>query len=252
MIGPEDDDEPTSTGPTKEPEPAEEEAEEEAATTTTEGDLEGGKDAELAGHLEMDAAVENDQGQLWDEGFFTDVGEDLRASEGGKFEAGEHYSSRSMLQSILPVGKFPEIAYNFIVSVGADIMGDFQSVEGIGYRIEPFSYNEGGRNHSPHMMPFRSPGEPQVATLRWGTVVWSTLYDWIKAVEVGKNYRRSVWVIQLSREGWPSRITRLGSAWPVEWSAARLSTQSSEWALEELKIAYEEINMVLTRAGDLG
>ncbi len=159
----------------------------------------------------------------------------------------------SYLQSVLPGTDEPDVSYNFIVLIGIRPFGDFRSVTGAGISLAPQNIVEGGRNHSPHILPY---GSGQVmkwgeVTLRWGTPVWNTLYSWADAVRVGKFFRRDVFVVQLKRNGWPTRLMRFAGAWPIRWKASPLDTASSEWALSELTLVYEDFNMILTRTSSL-
>ncbi len=160
----------------------------------------------------------------------------------------------SFLQSVLPGVAEPDVSYNFVVLIGIRPFGDFRSVTGAGITLTPQSLVEGGRNHSPHLLP-HAPGSVSQwgeVTLRWGTPIWTTLYDWADAVRVGKFYRRDVFVIQLKRNGWPTRLMRFAGAWPRSWKASPLDTASSEWSLEELTLVYEDFNMIVTRTSSLG
>lgn len=157
----------------------------------------------------------------------------------------------SMLSDLLPSTNEPDVAYNFVVLIGIRPFGDFRSVTGAGISLAAHAVVEGGRNHSPHLLPYNRDqvmkwGE---VTLRWGTPIWSTLYDWADAVRVGKFYRRDVFVVQLNRMGLPTRLMRFAGAWPVAWKASPLDTGSSEWTLSELTLVYEDFNMILTRVG---
>ena len=152
----------------------------------------------------------------------------------------------SFLQSLMGQNAFPEVNYNFIVFVGMDIFGSFQGVEGMSLRVEPFEYKEGGRNHAPRRLPFDGPMKSGELTLRWGTPLWATLYEWMNDVEVGAAFRRTVVIAQLGRHGWPTRLITLTSAWPVEWKGASLNSGASEWALEELTLVYDRIYIAIT------
>jgi phage tail-like protein len=160
----------------------------------------------------------------------------------------------SFMDYVLPVFVEPEINYNFIVMVGIRPFGEFRTVSGAGISHTPLSLVEGGRNHSPHLMA-HAPGSVSQwgeVTLQWGTLVWSTLYDWADAVRVGRHFRRDVFVIQLARNGLPTRLMRFAGAWPRAWKASGLDTSSTEWAAEEITLVYEDFNMILTRITALG
>lgn len=152
----------------------------------------------------------------------------------------------SFLQSLTGQNVFPEVNYNFIVFVGMDIFGAFQGVEGMSLRVDPFEYKEGGRNYAPRRLPFDGPMKPGEITLRWGTPIWATLYEWMNDVEVGAAFRRTVVICQLGRHGWPTRLITLTGAWPTEWKGSNLNASGSEWALEELTLVYNRIFIGIT------
>lgn len=151
----------------------------------------------------------------------------------------------SFLQSMFGQNTIPEVNYNFLVFVGMDIFGAFQGVQGVGLRHDPLEYHEGGRNFAPRQLPFERPRKPTEVTLRWGTPSWGTLYEWMNDVEVGNSFRREVIIAQLGRSGWPTRLIFLTGAWPTQWRNPDLNASSSEWALEELVLVYDRLNMFL-------
>lgn len=157
----------------------------------------------------------------------------------------------SFMQSMYGSNAFPEVNYNFIVFVGMDIFGSFQGVENLSLRVEPYEYKEGGRNHAPRRLPFDGPMKPGELTLRWGTPMWATLFEWMNDVQVGGAFRRLVVIAQLGRHGWPTRVITLTGAWPVEWKGANLDASQSEWALEELTLVYERVVVAITPAAQV-
>ena len=162
--------------------------------------------------------------------------------------------NKSFRDAVFPGSNEPATTFNFVVSVGTRALGDFRSVEGIRYDMPTQKVYEGGRNHSPHILPFSKEapaGSWGKVTLKWGTPVWSLLYDWMNAVQVGHFFRRDVFILQLNRAGWPTRIMRLHKAFPVAWSAAKLDTGTSQPDLESLELMFESFNMVLTRTGSM-
>lgn len=151
-----------------------------------------------------------------------------------------------------PAGrKFPEISFNFIVLAGLDFLGEFKTVSGVNYTHNPLQLSEGGRNHSPHLLPYDKPSSRGELTLTWGAISATSLYTWAESVEMGKEFRREVYVVQLSRDGWPTRIMRFGGVWPKKWEGASLDTDSSSWAVQSLTLVYDRFTMV-TIPFDLG
>lgn len=140
----------------------------------------------------------------------------------------------------------PDVNYNFIVSIGALPIGMFQSVEGIVIQHQPFQWKEGGRNHSPHYLPFAEPKNRGELSLKWGNVINDALYAWMRQVDVGNLIRKEVFVIQMGRHGWPNVFYRFAGCMPVYWEGAALNSGGSSWAIEELKIVYEHTVQVRT------
>jgi hypothetical protein len=68
------------------------------------------------------------------------------------------------------------------------------------------------------------------------------LYDWRRSIVDGKRDRRQVTIHQLESAG--GRIVnswRLVRAWPCRWSGPSFNAQSSEIAVEELELAYDDL-----------
>ena len=68
------------------------------------------------------------------------------------------------------------------------------------------------------------------------------LYDWRRSIIDGKKDRRQVTIHQL--DGPRGRIVnswRLVRAWPCRWSGPSFDAQSSEVAVEELELAFDDL-----------
>lgn len=151
----------------------------------------------------------------------------------------------SFLNWFPPLRKMPEISYNFIVLAGIDFLGEFKSVEGITYEHSVFEYAEGGRNHASHLLPYDKPSSRGELKLSWGAVTATSLQTWVESIEMGKEFRREVYVLQLARDGWPTRIMRFGGCWPKDWDGANLNTDSSEWAIQTLTLVYDRYTQIV-------
>jgi len=112
-----------------------------------------------------------------------------------------NFSPDSMMRSILD-----QSSHMFHVIVGLDPLGNFSAVENLAYDNDAFEYAELGRNHAPIRLPWNPTGKPGDITLRWGMVIRSKMYSWMDDVEVGKDYRKSLYIIQLSRKKSALRI----------------------------------------------
>lgn len=157
----------------------------------------------------------------------------------------------SFLQSLFGQNPLPEVNYNFVVFVGADLFGSFKSVADMKISVPVFEFTEGGRNYAPRRLPFDGPMEPGEITLSWGVPSWTTLYEWMNDVDVGNPFRREVIIAQLGRHGWPTRIIILHNAWPTEWKGSDLDAADSNWALESLTLVYERLLMTTTPIAEI-
>lgn len=136
------------------------------------------------------------------------------------------------------------IGFHFTLLIGLETVGDFQAIEGISFSAPIKKYNEGGRNHSPHLLRWDAPGERGEVTLRWGMMTRAALYQWASAVERGYIFRKPVYILQLDRDKVPMRLICLFSAFPVRWSMGSLDANSNNWSVEEVVLAYEDIGML--------
>ncbi len=141
-----------------------------------------------------------------------------------------------------------QIAFFFHVMIGSDPVGDFQAVDNISASCMSYSVAEGGRNHSPHELPFGGPRRRGELTLRWGMLYRSKLYEWFQSVELGYGFRRDVYIMQLTRQKLPLRLMRLSQAWPVSWVGSNLDSNTSSYAVEQITLAYEDFSMVINKA----
>lgn len=151
-----------------------------------------------------------------------------------------NFAADSMMRSILD-----QSSHMFHVIVGLDPLGNFSAVENLSYDNDAFEYAELGRNHAPVRLPWNPVGKPGDITLRWGMVIRSKMYSWMNDVEVGKDYRKNLYIIQLSRKKIPLRIYHLTGCFPLGWRAADFNTeQSAAVGTEELRIAYDQVDLL--------
>lgn len=136
-----------------------------------------------------------------------------------------------------------DIAFLFRVVGDGGLLGDFTGVDGMGRTVEPYEYAEGGKNDGQHVLP--GPVKLGRITLRWGMMDRSALHDWCRAVEVGRGARQDLLVMQLTRAGAPLRIYAVSGAWPVSWRGAPLDATQSQVPIEEIELAYSDLEMVV-------
>lgn len=134
-----------------------------------------------------------------------------------------------------------DIAFLFQVLVDGAVVGDFLAVENLSEKIEPYTYQEGGRNDAPHTL--LGPRSGAQILLRWGMMSRDTLWSWMRAVDAGLSFRKEVQIHQLSRSGDLVRAYTVEGAWPVEWQGAALDSMQSRLPTEEIKLAYRALRL---------
>ena len=136
-----------------------------------------------------------------------------------------------------------DIAFLFHVMIGGLPLGDFQAVENLQRKFEPYEYKEGGRNFASHQLVGQhSYGE---LTLKWGLMERPFLYDWMDSVEVGENFRQSVIITQLTRTYLPRRMFFLERCWPTAWKGAALQVEDNKLPIEELTLSFDHLEVVV-------
>ena len=141
-----------------------------------------------------------------------------------------------------------DISHFFLVNIALTgtsyvEVGYFTAVEGLSRRFQTLPYAEGGRA-IPLMLMVPAPfGE---LTLRWGQMSSSALWDWAAAVQVGNGFRRNVQIVHYIRDGAsPVRTFTVTGAWPIEWRGATLDAGSSQVAVEQLSLQYDQLTLTV-------
>ena len=146
----------------------------------------------------------------------------------------------------LATGSSPVPNNTFMVNIGAIPFGVFTKVNGIGYEIEPYEIEEGGRNESIHYKPFGKPGKWSEVELTWGAVKKPLMEAWIQQVTPGYAFRRCVFITQFKRNGLPARFFVLMGAWPKKWTVGDLDSTGNDISTESLTLVCENIITIPT------
>ncbi len=133
----------------------------------------------------------------------------------------------------------PEIMrnYNFIVDIGQGVQVNFSEVEGLGMRIKPIDYREGGG--APAVRKLAGRVEYNEVTFRWGMSESLELWNWLTKSVEGNVERREISVMMLKPDGTEYFRYNLHNAWVCEWNAAKLNAMDQGVAIESLVIAHE-------------
>jgi phage tail-like protein len=133
----------------------------------------------------------------------------------------------------------PYRAYNFKLIIQGVTEGHFVDCSGMGVRVHPIRYQEGGSNVV-HRIP--GPLDYGDITLRYGLTASRELWDWFLAGVEGRVQRRNVSVLMLATDG-VTEVLRwdLINAWPCEWRGAPLDALAREVAIESVTLVYESL-----------
>jgi phage tail-like protein len=141
------------------------------------------------------------------------------------------------------------VNYTFHVMVGIDAIGSFTAVENLTQTAEVLRLREGGRNNAEHAL-FGSRKRGTV-TLKWGMGYRAAMYNWMESVDVGRHFRREVWIFHLTRSYIPMRIYRLTGAFPESWKGGNLAAGESLVESEELTLNFDDLTLFVVPLPDV-
>jgi phage tail-like protein len=135
----------------------------------------------------------------------------------------------------------PHRAYNFRLEMKGGIAGQFTECTGMGVRIQPIRYRDGGNTQVVHHVPGRVEYAP--ITLRYGLTASRDLFDWLMTAVRGAVDRQHVSIIMVAPNG-IDEVVRfdLVDAWVSEWRGATLDAMSHELAIETLTIVFDRLD----------
>ena len=134
----------------------------------------------------------------------------------------------------------PYRSYNFKLDIAGVTEGHFTECSGLGVKVTPIEYREGGNNQVVRHIP--GPVEYAAVTLRYGLTASRELWDWMLQAVQGNVERKNVSIIMLDSEG-NNEVMRwnLNDAWPSEWRGAPLDAMSREIAIEDLTLVFDTL-----------
>jgi len=134
----------------------------------------------------------------------------------------------------------PYRAYNFKLEIQGVTQGHFTECGGMGIKVNPIRYREGGTTQVIHAIP--GPVEYADITLRYGLTSSREMWDWFMNAVKGKVERKNVSILLLDSDG-VTEIMRwnLINAWPSHWQGTPLDALSREVAVESLTLVFETL-----------
>jgi phage tail-like protein len=145
-------------------------------------------------------------------------------------------NSASVGQTVDPYRNF-----NFKLEIQGVVEGHFTACTGLGARIQPIRYREGGMNQVVRAIP----GQVEYAevSLSYGLTRSSDLWDWFNKGVQGVVERRNISIIVLDPNGTDEGMRwNLINAWPSEWSGVPLDALGREIAIEQVKLVFDSMN----------
>jgi phage tail-like protein len=139
---------------------------------------------------------------------------------------------------VLPVDPYRN--YHFKLEILGVTEGHFTACSGLGIRIKPIRYREGGTGQIVRALPGQV--EYSDVTLRYGLTQSRDLFDWLMKTIAGDIERRNVSIVMLEQNGADEAMRwSLLRAWPSEWRGAPLDAIGNHVAIEELTLAYDSL-----------
>jgi phage tail-like protein len=134
----------------------------------------------------------------------------------------------------------PYRSYNFKLVVPGLAEAHFTECTGLGVRVTPISYREGGTSQV-HRIP--GPVDYAEVTLRYGLTNSRQLWDWFMSGVRGAVQRQNVSIVVLDPDGATPRVQwDLIRAWASEWRGAPLDAMCTEIAIETLTLVFESLD----------
>lgn len=134
----------------------------------------------------------------------------------------------------------PARNFNFRIEIHGVEQGHFTECHGLGARLEPIPYREGGLSQVVRAIP----GQLTLmeVTLRWGFITSTEMWEWFLRVMEGQVERRHVTIVILDAPG-TQAVARwnLIDCWPSTWRGTPLDALGNEVAMESATLVYERL-----------
>jgi phage tail-like protein len=135
----------------------------------------------------------------------------------------------------------PTSVFKFGIEIQGVISGWFTECSGLSVKRGTITHKEGGVNDYVHKLPDRV--EQSDITLRRG-VAGNELWDWFQeGLYDAKVTKHNVSIILYSNDRAQAKRWNLSDAYPIEWTGPDFKVDSTQVAIETLKIVYHGIEM---------
>lgn len=127
--------------------------------------------------------------------------------------------------------------FKFRVTIpGVPTAVGFQKASALSNEVEVVEYREGGYGHTAKL-----PGQAKVpeVTLERGTFADSNFEELFKQTVTDPDFRTTVTIELMDKEGNTKKIWNLAEAWVSKWEGSDLDASSSDVAIEKITIQFE-------------
>ena len=133
--------------------------------------------------------------------------------------------------------------FQFRLEIQGVARGHFTEVSGLGVRVHPIRYREGGIGQIVRTLP--GPVDYSEVTLRYGLIRDAELWNWMQGTIQGRVERRNVSIMMLETDGTTESLRwNLFNAWPCEWQGAPLDALGRDVAVELLRLSFDQLERV--------
>lgn len=133
--------------------------------------------------------------------------------------------------------------FQFRLEIPGVARGHFTEVSGLGVRVHPIRYREGGIGQIVRTLP--GPVDYSEVTLRYGLIRDAELWNWMQGTIQGRVERRNVSIMMLETDGTTESLRwNLFNAWPCEWQGAPLDALGRDVAVELLRLSFDQLERV--------
>lgn len=139
--------------------------------------------------------------------------------------------------------------FKFLVEIDGIVSAAFQKMSELSGEIAKVEYSEGGA-----IIPNKSPGRLSFSdvTLDRGATSDRDLFDWFKEVWDASSgtgladpeFRRSLDLVQLERDGTELRRWTLYQAWPTKFNAGEWDNEADENVIEQVTLTFDYFDIV--------
>jgi len=133
----------------------------------------------------------------------------------------------------------PQLQCYFHVTIGLELQGRFTSCSGITHEIEMETYQEGGVNTGPHLLPAGQ--VPQRLVLERGVLTIDQMALWLRAAQLGSFVKLAGAIELRDARGATKHLWTILDAYPVKYEGPSLNAMDSSVAVTRIEVMHKGI-----------